>query len=242
VDYKLVEENLCASYREQSARYRCDDEIEVTTGHHRHLRGVLEELSGGFGRPISVLDVGCGTGRYFHCLRNVETLVGIDISPEMLQAAEHPVREQEVTARTICLRRANAFAAAFPAESFDLIYSLGMFGFGCPVTVDICDRFHAWLKPGGTLFFNTIDRSSLPLAARARRRARGWVYPALPRRWRAILDERSNRAPMHDLTRPELEAILRASRFRRFTVRRHGCDSPLWRGAHLECLAVRKGN
>src|SRR5688572_7618558 len=101
MNVRLAEENLRAGYRDQSGAYRKDDEIEVTTPHHQRLRKVLGDLTGSFGRPISVLEAGCGTGRYFHCLRNVENLVGLDISPEMLAAARCPVRDTEVAVKNV---------------------------------------------------------------------------------------------------------------------------------------------
>ena len=89
MDLRLAEQNLRGSYREQCTTYRKDDEIEVTTPHHQRLRKVLGELTASFGQPISVLEAGCGTGRYFHCLHNVDRLVGLDISPDMLAAARY---------------------------------------------------------------------------------------------------------------------------------------------------------
>jgi SAM-dependent methyltransferase len=109
--------------------------IEVTTPRHRHLHGILREISTSFGQPISVLDAGCGTGRYFHCLENVALLVGMDLSPEMLAAARHPVRRDSVAARRVQLLCQNICRACFPAGTFDFVYSLGMFGNGCPVTL-----------------------------------------------------------------------------------------------------------
>src|SRR3954452_23107439 len=96
IDFEGVGENVKASYREVAAKYRRDDEIEVTTEHHRHLRGILTTVSSSFGRPINVLDVGCGTGRYFYCLKNAHSLLGLDLSEEMLKIAEHPVREGDI--------------------------------------------------------------------------------------------------------------------------------------------------
>src|SRR5437867_2451402 len=116
MDYELVAANLRASYREVNPKYRQDDEIEVTTENHRHYSHILRGISSSFARPITVLDVGCGTGRYFHCLKNVEQLVGIDVSPDMLRAAESPVRESEITAEEIQLICENIFLASFPPE------------------------------------------------------------------------------------------------------------------------------
>ena len=239
MDYQAVEEVVRQGYQKAAPRYRSDDEIEVTTRNHRHLSGTLRELCLSFPHPLRVLDVGCGTGRYFHCLRNVDALVGIDISEEMLAAAKNPVCAEDITVKEIHLSRANAYLSSFPPASFDFIYSLGMFGHGCPVTVDICDSFHAWLKPGGKLFFNTVDTAGLPASYRLRRRLRRVLYPLLPRRWKAKLDERDKRWPFFSLTRAQLAAILGRSSFQAFTLSSHRCESPLWNGRHLECLASK---
>src|ERR1043166_1396322 len=37
MDYDLAAENIRASYREVTSKYRDDDEIEVTTDNHQHL-------------------------------------------------------------------------------------------------------------------------------------------------------------------------------------------------------------
>jgi SAM-dependent methyltransferase len=239
MDYQAVEEVVKVGYRKAAPRYRSDDEIEVTTKNHRHLSKVLREVCLSFGRPIRVLDVGCGTGRYFHCLKNVEALVGIDISEEMLAAAKHPVRAEEITVKQIQLARANAYLSSFPAAGFDFIFSLGMFGHGCPVTVEICDKFHTWLKPGGKLFFNTVDTAGLPVSYRLRRRLRRVLYPLLTQAWKATLDERDKRWPFFSLTKAELAALLSRTCFRAFTLTSHRCESPLWKGRHLECLATK---
>src|SRR6516162_1504271 len=157
MNYHVVEETIRAGYREVTSQYRRDDEVEVTTLNHRRISATLREICGSFHDAIKVLDVGCGTGRYFHCLANVDTLTGVDITEEMLREAKHPVRNEDVTVRNIRLLRANIYAAEFPAGSFHFIYSLGMFGNGCPVTAGICNKFYEWLLPGGVLFFNTVD-------------------------------------------------------------------------------------
>ena len=239
MNLKLAEENLRGSYRDQCARYREDDEIEVTTPHHQRLRKILIELTTSFERPVSVLEAGCGTGRYFHCLQNVDRLVGLDISPEMLAAARHPVRDDQVTAKDIELVCGNVFTAPFQPKSFDFIYSLGMFGFGCPVTREILARFHEWLRPAGKLFFNVIDRGGWPLPMRLRGTLRTWVYNVVPSGLRERMDERANHMPLFDLTRRELEAILGATPFAKFRIQSQVCASPLWSGSHLEVLAQK---
>jgi ubiquinone/menaquinone biosynthesis C-methylase UbiE len=74
MDIQKAEVALQASYASGAAQYRVDDEIEVRTPHHKRLARKLAEITSSFARPVSVLDVGCGTGRYFYCLQKVEPL------------------------------------------------------------------------------------------------------------------------------------------------------------------------
>lgn len=239
LDFKEIGDNIKASYSIVAAKYRRDDEIEITTEHHRHLKETLVAITASFNRPISVLDVGCGTGRYFYCLKNVDQLIGIDLCDEMLKIAENPVRRQEITVEGIELRCENAHLVSFSPKSFDFIYSLGMFGNGCPVTVDICNKFHEWLTPGGKVLFDAVDLATLPPLKRMRRRIRKQIYPFLPRSMQAALDEREGLVPFCGLSKRELERIMRASKFEQFSVTSRICQSPLWQGVHLECVASK---
>src|SRR5882757_496331 len=114
MNYEAVEETIKAGYREVSSQYRHDDEIEVTTPNHHRICATLQRICVSFSHPIKALDVGCGTGRYFHCLTNVEELTGMDISEEMLQAAEtHPVRQETISVKKINVIRGNAYLTSF---------------------------------------------------------------------------------------------------------------------------------
>jgi SAM-dependent methyltransferase len=238
MDLQKAEAALQAGYQAGAAQYRINDEIEITTSSHRRIAGILGEITSSFRRPISVLDIGCGTGRYFYCLQNVDRLVGMDITSEMLIAAEDPVNAEKITARNIQLIRANVFFASFEPQSFDFIYSLGMFGHGCPVTVEVLDRFHKWLAPGGHLFFDVVDVAGLHWRARFKKKARRFVYSLSPRPVRRVLDEREEGLPFTGLTQAELHALARKSRFEKFTINSHQSETPLWHGRHLECWAV----
>jgi SAM-dependent methyltransferase len=238
LNHEEVGQAIEAEYRGITAQYRRDDEIEVESDNHRRLCRTLGGICRSFSHRISALDVGCGTGRFFHCLENVGRLVGIDVCEEMLIAAQHPVREELVTVDNVELVRGNIYLHSFAPGSFDFIYSLGMFGHGCPVSVEVCDRFYEWLAPGGKLFFNVVDLAGLPLWYQARRRLRWAVYPLLPRALREMLDKRELRAPFFGLTQHQLKQVLRKTRFAgHFEIRSQVCTSPLWSGRHLECLA-----
>ena len=237
MDYALVEQNIRAAFRNVCHQYRQDDELEVMTENHQRLTHILHTLSLSFDRPISALDAGCGTGRYFHCLKNVELLVGIDLCPEMLEGARIPVRQECVQAKNIRLLCENVYQASFPRETFDLIYSLGMFGNGSPLTVELCNRFQEWLVPDGKVFFNTINYACLPWHQVVRKKLRAVIYKWCPPRLQALLDERAQRLPFLPMTKGELAAIVQRSRFKRFEIINRVCESPLWRGTHLECTA-----
>lgn len=239
IDYQQVEETIRAGYRRVTTQYRMDDEIEVTTENHRRLCGVLKRLCRSYDYPITVLDVGCGTGRYFHCLENTDRLIGLDISEEMLHAARNPVRASEISVSRIELKRGNAYMFEFPQNTFDFIYSLGMFGHGCPVTRQVCEKFYSWLKPGGTVLFDTVDFAGLPMCYKIRRRTRAFIYPVLPRRFKKRLDDREAKSPFFGMTAFQLRGILRATQFKHFTIESHVCKSPLWSGRHLECIGLK---
>jgi ubiquinone/menaquinone biosynthesis C-methylase UbiE len=129
-------------YGKAATEYRRDDEIEVRTDHHGWIWKTLSDLSSSFDREIFALDAGCGTGRHFHCLQNVQKLVGVDLSPEMLRAARVPIRSGLISAKQIELVCGDVHEVTFPPRSFDLIYSLGMFGYGCELTVEVLNRFY----------------------------------------------------------------------------------------------------
>jgi SAM-dependent methyltransferase len=234
-----VEQTIKAGYREVSSQYRRDDEVEVTTANHHRICATLQRICSSFPLPINALDVGCGTGRYFHCLTNVEELTGVDITDDMLRAAENPVRQDLISVKRVRLIRGNIYLSSFPPGSFHFIYSLGMFGNGCPVTVELCNNFYEWLAPGGRLYFNTVDFAGLPFWYRARRQARDLVYPILSRRLQQVLDERESRQPWFSMNRDELEEVMRRTKFQNFHVASHVCQSPLWTGRHLECIASK---
>jgi SAM-dependent methyltransferase len=239
MDLQRIETNLRAEYCECAARYRLNDDIEVNTDHHCWLWQRLANLTASFGREIAVLDAGCGTGRYFHCLTNVRRLVGIDLSPEMLEEARHPVREERVSASEIELVCANMHAASFPPGSFDFIYSLGVFGYGCALTSELLDRWYDWLSDDGLVFFDVADVAQLRFAERMRYRLREAVYSSMPRSARRRMDDRGLR--MHAFSRKELEPVVRRTRFERVQISPREVRSACWDDRKLECVARKAG-
>jgi SAM-dependent methyltransferase len=216
--------------------YRLSDEAEIVTENHRHYRAILEAICSSLNSRAWVLDLGCGTGRYFHCLRKIDRLVGVDISWDMLRQARRPIRGDQLEIPRVDLVRANLLESAFHAESFDLIYSIGVLGEHSPFDLALCEKLYRSLKRGGKLFFTVVDRESRVCRKRLRRRLADALYPVFPAAVRRRLDERWRSFYM---TKAELKAVMDNSPFKRFEIARHICSSPGWEGAHYECLAVK---
>lgn len=94
--------------------------------------------------PQRVLDLACGTGRYFSSVR-AGALVGIDISPSMLKKAK--IEEN------IYILRGDIFYLPYKDSTFDLVYSIGTLGEHVPLTSEIISEVKRVLKPTGTFIF-----------------------------------------------------------------------------------------
>ena len=217
------------------SQYRASDEIEVQSENHQHFCSTLSEVSLSLGDRITALDLGCGTGRYFHCLQNVETLIGIDISFEMLRHAHCPVRKEAIKVHRINLICANLLDIHISAQ-FDLIYSIGVFGEHVPWDLTICNRLHDALKPGGKVFVTLVDVFSKYSDMTNKRRVAETANLIMPLVFRRKLRERLGTFYMAER---EVASILKKSKFRKFDIQRHVSTARLWKGAHYECIAAK---
>jgi ubiquinone/menaquinone biosynthesis C-methylase UbiE len=232
---RSVASYVAEAYDRNAERYRRDDEIEAGTENHKRLGGNLQRICRSFGRPIRVLELGCGTGRYFHWLENVELLVGTDISAEMLQRAKNPLQRCDVTAAEIRLLQGNIYELNFEPESFHFIYSLGVFGYGAELTIELCSKLERWLTPGGRLYFDAIENLDSRRFDRFKDSVKAAVYPRLPAPLRTRLEAR-NTMPVFYHSRADMENRMRSAGFEDFALSSNTCNSPLWTGAHLECV------
>lgn len=238
MDYRRFESNLSQSYDLGADQYRKDDEIEARSENHQRLGGNLRRLTRSFGRPVRVLEMGCGTGRYFHWLENVDLLVGTDISAEMLRQAERPVHGAQVTAKEIRLIRSNLYDMKFEPQSFDLIYSLGVFGYGAALTAELCAKVHSWLAPGGRFYFDALERRDAGKVYEFKQSMKAAVLPLMPGSVRQRVEARRREAvPVCNHTRAEIEELMGVAGFEDFVISSNTCHSPLWTGMHLECSA-----
>ena len=160
-----------------ATRYRrADDEIaggELVQTFGKWLRGLTES----FGRDIAVLDLGCGTGRYFWALRNVRELVGIDVSAPMLEQARTPVNASEIAARTVTLVTDDFLTHDFKPGQFDLVYSIGVLAEHSPLDDRLVSLVARWLVPGGLFAFTAVHPRSFSVRRTLKRRLAEWALP-----------------------------------------------------------------
>ena len=154
-------ERAATLYDEPYARhYRVRDEQLQRVASNQALIDWLGEVCQRFGTPIDVLDLGCGTGRYFWGLRQVKSLVGFDASHHMLTEARHPIHAERVTAGTISLVQGDLMTHEFPPAAFDLVYSIGVLAEHVPLDRRLFERVARWLRPGGRFGFTTVHPAS----------------------------------------------------------------------------------
>jgi SAM-dependent methyltransferase len=138
-------QHYAASFGFQWHRYQTtqldNDEVREADRNFRIKTGLRpEELKGKL-----VLDVGCGMGRFAEvATRWGARVVGIDLSA----AAE--VAAKNLPDREFVALQADVFALPFAAESFDIIYSVGVLHHtpDCEAAVKALGKY---LKPGGVL-------------------------------------------------------------------------------------------
>lgn len=241
MNHRLYGPQLAASYNRGAQRYRIDDEVEVRSENHHRIGGNLRRICRSFPYRIRVLEIGCGTGRYFHWLDQVQLLVGTDLSEEMLKHARNPACAHEVTAAEIRLIPGNLYDLSFDAGCFDFIYCLGVFGYGAALTPELCRDLHRWLTRAGRMYFDAIEVPPQSAKDRLKEWIKATVVPQLPYPLQQSVRARKSGVPVFRHTRAELERVMAAAGFSDFAISSNHCHSPLWSGVHLECVARKDG-
>lgn len=169
----LYDENYARRYRDR------DDELQSVKS-NQELINWLGHVCDRFDHPIDVLDLGCGTGRYFWGLHRVASLTGLDASAPMLEEARHPLHAERLAGVPVTLVNGDLMTHAFPNASFDLVYSVGVLAEHVPLTSELVDRVHGWLKPGGRFAFTTVHPKSPSVTQTRPRALAGVVVDAFP--------------------------------------------------------------
>jgi SAM-dependent methyltransferase len=178
-------------YDEAYARkYRAHDEALGGTPAYEQFVVWLGAVCRRFDHPIDVLDVGCGTGRYFWALEHVRSLTGLDPSAPMLAEARSPFRADKVTAQSVSLVCGDILTADFPRDSFDLVYSIGVLAEHAPLNRGVVQQVARWTRPGGRFAFTTVHPQSSSVPQTALRRTATALAPWLPTSARTSLRKR----------------------------------------------------
>jgi len=184
-------ERAASLYDEAYARrYRDRDDELQAVGSNQQLIDWLGRICDRFERPIDVLDLGCGTGRYFWGLRNIRTLTGLDASAAMLDEARRPIHAERLSQTPVTLVHGDVMSHAFPADSFDLVYSIGVLAEHVPLETALVERVRQWLKPGGRFAFTTIHPESASVPKTVSRRLASAAVQLLPGSMTGAIHER----------------------------------------------------
>jgi ubiquinone/menaquinone biosynthesis C-methylase UbiE len=118
-----------------------------TFGNPRLIQKTIEEVVdalddwGVLGPAVDALQIGCGTGRIEAALAHkVRLACGIDISENMIRAAEQHAADQENVRFAQCSGRD---LTLFGANSFDLVYAVDSFPYIVEVGEELVDRHFA---------------------------------------------------------------------------------------------------
>ena len=152
--------------RTYAKSYRSSDDTYYSSSHDTGKFAFVQKVSSSYHAP-AVLDMGCGTGRYFHCYNNAQSVVGFDLSRPMLLEAKNPVGGIR---NSITLINSSLTEIEFRRSSFDVVICMGMFGGISPLEESIVCKVSGWLKPGGCFCFDVIER---------------WLVAPTPGTWRS---------------------------------------------------------
>ena len=105
----------------------------------------------------TILDVGCGGGILSESLAREGALVtGLDISEETLQIAKLHLHESQLNVEYVCTTIENY--AEQIEEKFDIVTCMEMLEH-VPDPISAINACSAVIKPGGSIFFSTLNRT-----------------------------------------------------------------------------------
>lgn len=123
----------------------------------------LQDICYSYNTKINVLDIGCGTGRFFSALRNVDNLYGVDNSKAMLKHCNNPYMKEIVDKNinnTILIEQ--SLNNINIDNKFHLIYSVGLlheYDSETTTTVEFYDKMFKLLNDNGTILFSYWETS-----------------------------------------------------------------------------------
>jgi len=213
-------------------RYRAHDDDFQNSEPCRRFADWLGQVCRTLTPPIDVLDLGCGTGRYFWALTGVRELIGIDASPAMLAEARRPYNADRITAGVVTLVEGDLFDHEFEPARFDLIYSVGVLAEHVPFDAAVVAHVSRWLKPNGRFAFTTVHPESPSIPRTLKRRVGRSLAAIAPRTVEQRIRRRLLSGGLY-ADEAQIERLMVAS----FTI------ESLWQfesEAHLHCCCVAR--
>jgi len=171
-------------------RYRQSDGQRSTGDAIDRLSQWIHDVCLRCGTSLDVLDLGCGTGRYFGALSGLRRLVGVDVSQPMLDRARLCGEALGALPGGVELIQADFLRVDLTAGQFDLVYSIGVLAEHSPFDEAIASRVKTWLKPDGRFAFSTVDPQSPTVPRTIKRRLAERLMPATRGPMRARLRAR----------------------------------------------------
>lgn len=166
------------SNRDELIRLRIQDRLTTA-----QMGGVLPEQTDP-SAFYNILDVACGTGGWLietaKTYAHVSSLVGVDISNNMIDAATHGAEVQEVDDRVQFLLMDVLDSLTFPDDTFDLVNQ--RFAMSFLRTWDwpkLLQEFRRVLVPGGVLRLTEVDTESEGSSSPTLLRMNRWLGEAL---------------------------------------------------------------
>jgi SAM-dependent methyltransferase len=104
---------------------------------------------------FSVLDVGCGTGRYFRFFSDADLLVGLDPSTEMLEQARCAVGVETLRRPPVLVIGKTDDIPLLPG-TFDLVYCIGVLGQLVPISKPQVEYLLKFCRKGGTTILSVL--------------------------------------------------------------------------------------
>ncbi len=164
---------------------------------------------------LQVLDAGCGTGNLLQFLEKKipgATLVGIDLSPEMLQLAR-----TKISGQTSLIQADLNKALPFHDAAFGLITSTNVLYFVKEPRYTL-QEYQRLLNPGGLLILTTLKPGFAPLKIISEHMKKVGFFRTLrfvmPLIWVGLCNIYSlNNKNFHYFNKPELESLIKAAGF-----------------------------
>jgi SAM-dependent methyltransferase len=129
--------------------------LQAESYHHidRIQSDAIRAHARGLGRPLSILEAGCGR-RWTINLSDIEyTLTGVDLDPVALELRKTKSRDLDVAIL------GDISSVEFPLASFDVVYSSFVLEHVQRADVAL-KNFVRWLKPGGLLILLLPERNT----------------------------------------------------------------------------------